>query len=144
MDLPVDEDKATVTERSGSAGRALECDGVPYDGGGAAYDSGLASVQDDATEALEIFIQESAFAVTLPAEGYRVERKDAGRVLLSYDVDERTKIAVVAADDVVDYNGDGGWGVESWAKCDPAELPASVTEALDIQGGRTPPETGSR
>jgi len=25
-----------------------------------------------------------------------------------------------------------GWGVESWATCDPAELPASVTDALGI------------
>lgn len=97
MDLPVDHrDQAAVVERSGSAGRALECDGDPYDGGGADYDSGLASVQDSATGALD-------------------------------------RIALVASDDVRDYNGDEGWGVEVWAACDPAELPAKVTDALGIE-----------
>jgi hypothetical protein len=53
-------------------------------------------------------------------------------VLLSYDVGERTRIAFIAANGVDDHNGETGWGIESWAQCDPAELPASVTEALGI------------
>lgn len=46
MSLPADyADKATVLERSGAAGRALECDGMPYSGGGGDYvDGGLESV----------------------------------------------------------------------------------------------------
>jgi hypothetical protein len=53
-------------------------------------------------------------------------------VLLSYDVGGRTKVAFVVSEDVKDFNGDTGWGVETWAECDPSELPASVTDDLDI------------
>jgi hypothetical protein len=70
--------------------------------------------------------------VPLPDDEYRVEREDGGRVLLSYDVDGRTKVAVIAADDVRDWDGDEGWGVETWAQCDPAELPAPATDELGI------------
>jgi hypothetical protein len=49
-----------------------------------------------------------------------------------YDVADRTKVAVVLADGIRDFNGDEGWGVVAWAQCDPAELPAAVTEDLGI------------
>ncbi len=144
MGLPVDyRDRATVLERSGTAGRALECDGDPYAGGGADYDSGLASVQGSAKGALENLFEED-FVGALPEQGYRIEREDDGRVLFSYDVDDRTKIAFVASENVQDYNGDEGWGVEAWAECDPSELPASVTDDLgihvweDASGDRVP------
>jgi hypothetical protein len=133
MDLPIDyRDRATVVERSGSAGRALECDGDPYDGGGADYDSGLASVQDSATGALDNLFDEDPVG-RLPEDGYRIERVERGRVLFSYDVEHRTRIALVASDDVRGYKGDEGWGVEVWAACDPAELPPRVTDALGIE-----------
>jgi hypothetical protein len=118
MDLPIDHrDQAAVVERSGSAGRALECDGDPYDGGGADYDSGLASVQDSAEGALDNLFDEDPVG-RLPEDGYRIERADSGQV---------------ASDDVRDHNGDEGWGVEAWAACDPAELPAKVTDDLGIE-----------
>ncbi len=150
MRLPVSyADDATVAERSGAAGRALECDGDPYNGGGGDYDSGLESVQGIAAEALEDWLENEAWAYQVPESGYRVEREDADRVLLSYDVGERTKIAFIAADGLRDYNGDEGWGIESWSQCDPAELPASVTDTLDIgvwedSSGRRMPVTKIR
>ena len=149
MSLPADHrDKATVQERSGAAGRALECVGDPYAGGGASYDSGLESVQDSATDALTNLFEED-YVGDLPKDGYRVEREDDGRVLLSYDVGGRTKIAFVVSEDVKDFNGDTGWGVETWAECDPSELPASVTDDLDIDvwedaSGRRVPVTRIR
>jgi hypothetical protein len=141
-------DRATVPERSGAAGRALECEGEPYDGGGGDYvDSGLGTVQDDAREALENF-QEEASYVHLPRDGFVVERVEGDRVLFSYDVGERTKIAYIAADGIRDHvEDDVGWGIESWASCDPAELPAGVTETLglrvwhDQEGHRVPVTT---
>jgi hypothetical protein len=134
MSLPLDHsDGAPVMARAGAAGRALECDGRAYDGGGADYDSGLASFQDSAGAALENLFKEDRPSSQLPLEGYRVEREDGGRVLLPYDVHEKTKVAFVVSDDIGDYDGGKGWGVEAWAQCDPAELPASVTEALDIE-----------
>jgi len=144
MRLPVDHgDRAGVLERSGAAGQALECAGAPYDGGSGDYDSGLESVQDSATSALENYFAEEAF-LQIPGEGYRVEREDDGRVLFSYDVDGRTTVALVTADGVRDFNGDEGWGVETWAQCDPSELPAAVTDELgigvwqDARGARVP------
>jgi hypothetical protein len=121
-----------VLYRSGAAARALECDGAPYDGGGAKYDSGLATVQRSAEDALENLLKEDAPSIALPTGGYRVERKDGARVLFSYDVGERTKIAFIAADGMRDFNKDEGWGVEAWAQCDPAELPAGVTDTFGI------------
>lgn len=125
-------DDATPRERSGAAGRALECDGAPYDGGAGDYvDGGLESAQSSAEQALQNWLDNQSWG--LPTSGYRVEREDSDRVLLSYDVDERTRIAFIAANGIGDYNGETGWGIESWAQCDPAELPASVTEALGIE-----------
>ncbi len=140
-------DRATAEERSGAAGRALECDGEPIEGGGGDYtDSGLGTVQSDAREALENFQEEAGF-VALPRDGYVVERVEGRRVLFSYDVGERTKIAYIAADAIRDVDGEVGWGVESWASCDPAELPADVTDNLGIriwhdqEGDRVPVST---
>lgn len=134
MTLPISyADDATVAERSGAAGQALECDGLPYDGGGADYDSGLASVQDDATQALENLFDADSRGNAIPDQGYRIERKDNGRVLFSYDVGERTKVAFIAYDRIKDFDHHTGWGIEAWAQCDPAELPASVTDSFDIE-----------
>ena len=77
-----------------------------------------------------------------PDDGYVVERVEGDRVLLSYDVDGLTKVAVIAADGIKDWNDDDGWGVESWGQCDPAELPAAVTDELGhhrVAGRRRPP-----
>jgi hypothetical protein len=132
MSLPRDHgDEATVLERSGAAGRALECSGDPYAGGGASYDSGLESVQTSAAAALSNLF-EADYVGDVPKDGYRVEREDDGRVLLSYDVGAQTKTAFIVSDNIKDFNGDKGWGVEAWAECDLSEFPAKVTDTLGI------------
>jgi hypothetical protein len=137
MQVDVDDnDGATVLKRSGAAGRALECDSEAYAGGSGDYTDGLETVQDDPEAALDDWLGEEF--IQLPHGGYRVEREDDGRVLLSYDVDGRTKAAVIAADGVHDWEDDEGWGVETWAQCDPSELPAAVTEELGIGVWHTP------
>ncbi|MGV9759476.1 hypothetical protein ACWDUC_27090 [Streptomyces tricolor] len=110
---------------SGAAGRALECDGEIFDGsgpdgwgrseGGATPEEGLARYFD--------MVQPEQ-----PDHGYRVERAERDRVLYSYDVDGRTKVAVVVAKDQRDRPG---WGPETNASCDPAELPESFTATTD-------------
>jgi hypothetical protein len=133
MSLPIDHrDDATVLEGSGAAGLALECSGDPHSGGGASYDDGLASVQESAAAALANLFEED-FVGDLPHDGYRTEREDDHRVLLSYDIADRTKVAFVAFENVKDFDGDVGWGVEAWAACDPSEFPEGVTETLGIQ-----------
>jgi hypothetical protein len=147
MQVPVDHgDEASVAERSGAAGLALECQGEPYEGGSGDYDSGLTSTQSSAASALEDYFSQDPF-LQLPPDGYRVEREDDGRVLLSYDVNDSTKAAFIAADGILDYDDDEGWGIETWAQCDPSEFPGSVTDALGIEvwsddsGNRVPVTT---
>jgi len=113
-------DHASVKERAGAAFLALECDYPAYDGGAGDYDSGLESVQASPAQALDDWLEQEG--VDIPESGYVVEREDDGRTLLSFDVDQQTKVAVIAADDMSDYEDQTGWGVEAWAMCDPAEL----------------------
>jgi hypothetical protein len=147
---------SAVVDRSGSAtprydGRmdaraavgALECRGkTPYKRGTGVYDDGLAKVQGSAEEALDDYMRESGLSLVLPSDAYAVERERDGRVLFSYDVGGRTKVALFAAGDVRDWNHDEGWGIRSWAQCDPSELPADATDDLDI--GVWQDETGRR
>lgn len=128
--LPVAQ-QGSVMDRSGAAGRALQCTHAPYAGGSGDYAAGLASTQRSAGAALRNFF--SLGHTRLPKSNYRMEREEGGRVLYSYNVGGRTKVALIAADAVRDFNQDEGWGVETWAQCDPSELPAEVTDALDIQ-----------
>lgn len=132
---------------AGAAVAALECDGkTPYQRGEHGYDDGLAKVQASAEAALDDYMRESGPIFSTPSDGYAVEREQDGRVLFSYDVDGRTKVSMFAADGVRDWNGDEGWGIRAWAQCDPSELPADVTDDLNIgvwedESGRRVPVT---
>ncbi|MGW2834262.1 hypothetical protein [Streptomyces sp. NPDC001286] len=137
----VDEDGVRAARvESGAAGRALECDGEIYAGGS----SGPWSKGDGGAtpqEGLEAYFDIEQ--PDLPQYGYRVERKDADRVLYSFDVGGRTKVAVVVAKD---RKGRPGWGPETSASCDPAELPASFTDTRPYEiwtghGGERVPVT---
>lgn len=108
---------------SGAAGRALECAGEIYNGNGPdgwSRDDG----GDGPEEGLKLYFD--LFDPGDPRSGYRVERRETDRVLYSYDVDGRTKVAVVVAKD---QQGRPGWGPESSASCDPSELPADWTDS---------------
>ncbi|MGW1622594.1 hypothetical protein [Streptomyces sp. NPDC002172] len=143
LDIPTKEVDATTAQAmrtaSGAAGRALECDGEIYWGTGpdgwSDSDGG-----DSPEDGLRLFFD--MFDPEVPRDGYRVERRDADRVLYSYDVGGRTKVAVVVARDQQDRPG---WGPETNASCDPSELPASVTSGpewpeiwTDAHGRRVP------
>ena len=118
---------------AGAAVGALECEGkTPYDDGLGVYDDGLATVQGSAEAALDDYMSQSGLSFSTPSEGYAVERDQDGRVLFSYDVEGRTKVAIFAADDVRDWNHDEGWGVRAWAQCDPSEFPSDVSDDLNI------------
>jgi hypothetical protein len=123
---------------SGAAGRALECDGKIYSGGGSeAWSEGDGGSTPE--EGLRAYFDIEQPDV--PRSGYRVERREGDRVLYSFDVDGRTKVAVVVAKD---QKYRPGWGPETSASCDPAELPASFTDAqpyeiwTDRDGHRVP------
>lgn len=149
MDVKPDyDDYATPLESSGSAGLALECTGEPRRGGGGDYvDGGLETVQDSPEAALDNYLDQNSSQ--LPGDGYRVERVDGGRVLLSWDVEDRTRVAFVLHDDITDFEDTTGWGVESWSTCDPSELGIGIAEDLGFQvwsdaSGRPVPTTDVR
>ncbi|GHH85639.1 hypothetical protein [Streptomyces capitiformicae] len=121
----VDADGVRAMEiESGAAGRALECDGPLYSGGGGPGGWGANDGGDTPEEGLKAYFDIEVPDV--PRSGYRVEREEKDRVLFSYDVDGKTKVAVIVAKD---QKGSPGWGPETSASCDPAEFPASYTEA---------------
>lgn len=129
---------ATDSDESGAAGRALECDGKMYAGGDAeTWSKGDGGKTPEGGLRTYFDIEQP----DVPRTGYRVERKADGRVLFSYDVGGRTKVAVVVAKD---GKNRPGWGPETSASCDPAELPASFTNAhgyeiwTDRDGHRLP------
>ncbi|MGV9456238.1 hypothetical protein [Streptomyces sp. NPDC003635] len=123
---------------SGAAGRALECDGEIYSGGGADRWSEGDGGSSPAEGLRAYFDIEQP---DLPRTGYREERREGDRVLYSLDVEGRTKVAVVVAKD---GENRPGWGPETSASCDPAELPASFTDSqwyeiwTDRDGRRVP------
>jgi len=135
----LDEDSPRATRiESGAAGRALECDGEIYAGGGgepwSEGDGGSTPA-----EGLEAYFDIEQPDV--PRTGYREERREGDRVLYSFDVEGRTKVAVVVAKD---GKNRPGWGPETSASCDPAELPESYTASqwyeiwTDRNGRRVP------
>ncbi|MEU6147813.1 hypothetical protein ABZ848_46680 [Streptomyces sp. NPDC047081] len=135
----LDEDSVRATRiESGAAGRALECDGEIYSGGGSdpwSEGDGGATPEEGLQAYFDIEQPE------VPHHGYRVERRETDRVLYSFDVNGRTKVAVVVAKD---RKNRPGWGPETSASCDPAELPASFTDQqwyeiwTDRHGERVP------
>ncbi|WP_371667742.1 hypothetical protein OG985_08940 [Streptomyces sp. NBC_00289] len=124
----LDEDSARAVRLSaGAAGRALECDGEITSGeAGGEWGSGDGGATPE--EGLTAYFDMDG--PNVPRHGYRVERREAERVLFSYDVDGSTKVAVVVAKD---RKNAPGWGPESSASCDPAELPARFTDGLDLE-----------
>jgi hypothetical protein len=130
LDLPfkesVDGSAHEAEAASGAAGRALECDGEIFEGsGGGAWSKGDGGATPE--EGLSAYFDMEKPQV--PDHGYRMERREGDRVLFSYDVDGRTKVAVVVAKDQPQRPG---WGPETSASCDPAELPASFTDSQDF------------
>ncbi|MBC2902372.1 hypothetical protein [Streptomyces cupreus] len=129
----LDEDSPRATRiESGAAGRALECDGEIYSGGGSEpWSEGDGG--STAAEGLQAYFDIEQPDV--PRTGYREERREGDRVLYSLDVEGHTKVAVIVAKD---RKNRPGWGAETSASCDPAELPESFTDAqwYEIWTGR--------
>ncbi|MFI6335646.1 hypothetical protein [Streptomyces sp. NPDC050535] len=127
LDLPfresADGGEREAAESSGAAGRALECDGEIYSGGSGETWNG-SDGGSTPEEGLNAFFDMEQPEV--PGRGYRIESEQGDRVLFSYDVGGRTRVAVVVAKDQPHRPG---WGPETSASCDPAELPASYTDS---------------
>ncbi|MEV0222835.1 hypothetical protein [Streptomyces sp. NPDC050704] len=118
-----DEDSLRATKaESGAAGLALECEGDIYSGG---FGGNWSKRDGGSTPLKGLRAYFDIEQPDVPKSGYRVEREDGGRVLFSYDVEGRTKVAVIVAKDQPNRPG---WGPETTASCDPAEFSASFTD----------------
>ncbi|MFF2166176.1 hypothetical protein ACFVWP_36605 [Streptomyces sp. NPDC058175] len=124
----VDGDEDNV-QGGGASVLALECAGKPYQGGGGDDGWGASDGADSPDEALNALVADE-FSRSLPRRGYRVEREAGRRVLYSYDVGGRTRVAVIVAKDAPRRPG---WGLETYAQCDPSEFARRDRAHLDIR-----------
>ncbi|MGW6357858.1 hypothetical protein ACWFR5_22455 [Streptomyces sp. NPDC055092] len=125
-DIDGDEDNV---QGGGASVLALECAGKPYQGGSRDDGWGASDGADSPDQALNALVADE-FARSLPRRGYRVEREAGRRVLYSYDVGGRTRVAVIVAKDLPRRPG---WGLETYAQCDPSEFARRDRAHLDIR-----------
>lgn len=134
--------------RAGAAGLKVACDGRAHLGGWALDFGGPAVGAPDPQGALQVFLDQGLFG--LPREGYELAASEPGRVLFTYTVDSDPKVAVIVADSTdVDepLTVDSGWGIETFATCDPAEYAPATDDELgqtvwtDRDGTRVPTST---
>jgi hypothetical protein len=123
-------DAPDPADRAGAAANFLECRyGISQ--GGWSMDFGWSGGGSDPDSALLDFVDGGLFA--LPADGYEPAGRDEGRRLYTYSVDGEAKVAVIVADDgSVPLEGDGGWGVETFANCDPAEYDPAADNQIPM------------
>ena len=133
--------------RAGAAGRHVECEGQLAQGGWAP-DFGAPSGAADPQEALDDFLVDGP--LDLPTSGYDQAAAERGRVLFTHAVDGSSRVAVIVADSTVvetDPSAQPGWGVETFATCDPAEYAPTTDDELhqsvwtDRDGDRVPTST---
>lgn len=129
--LHVSRNGATHPE-AGAAGDVVECDTW---GSGGFHDGevyGEGATADTPEEALDVAASEWLY--NGPREGLRRAAEEGDRVLFVLEVEGEVKEAVVVRDGpATEGAGGDGWHVESWAVCDPVELPRSYTESIGLQ-----------
>ncbi|KAA1422951.1 hypothetical protein FE697_012495 [Mumia zhuanghuii] len=120
--------------RFGAAGKVVSCTGDAAAGAvhHGRYEEG--AVGDDPDEAFDHALSEAVFDGA--TDGYRLERDDGDRVLMTYAPDDVVVQAIVLRDGPASAGTgakDGtGWFVESWARCDLADMP-EIAEEHGIQ-----------
>ncbi|WP_370617847.1 hypothetical protein [Mumia sp. Pv 4-285] len=115
--------------RQGAAHRVVECDDAPTGGNNypGEYDNGALS--DEPEAALRTAFDEAQ--ITGVHDGYVLVREDDDRALFTFTDAGRVRQALIVHDG--EAFGKEGWYVESWARCDYAELPAAVAERAGVE-----------
>ncbi|MEI5672004.1 MULTISPECIES: hypothetical protein [unclassified Nocardioides] len=133
--------------RAGAAGDVVACDTW---GGGGFEDAEVfaeGATADGPDQALETARSEGGGPWAFRAEDLRVAAETDDRVLYVAEVDGRPKQALIVHDGQGSEGAGGdGWYLESWAQCDPVELPA-YAEEIGLQvwtdaDGRPVPKSG--
>jgi hypothetical protein len=112
------------------ASKALDCPGKPWRQGSGNYDTGPESVQDDPRAAVMDFVQEEG-PVQAGFNIFDVARR-GGEVLFVGDVGASSLAAWVVHDGMTGPGQDQGWGVYSWAYCDPSYWPDRLAYSGDF------------
>jgi len=118
---------------AGAAGNIVDCD--TWGRGGASYQEvyGGGATADDPEQALEYGRSEGLF-LSLEFDGLGVAKTEEDRVLYVLEVGGAFKQAIIVRDGpAAEGTGGPGWYVESWARCDSAEMPASFTDDMGQQ-----------
>ena len=129
--LYVTRDKATHA-RGGAAGDVVNC--TTWGQGGFndqdVYSEGATARSPE--RALEVARSEMGFGGV--QEGLVVAKEEEDRILYVVEVGGQVKQAVIVRDGpATEGAGGAGWYVESWAHCDPSELPRSFTDSIGQQ-----------
>ena len=111
----------------GRAREALDCPGRPWQQGSGNYDTGPESVQDDAGQALDNWLDEERGL--LPDIDIEETGRHGEEVLYSWREGESGLASFVVRDGMAGPGGDRGWGVASYAICDPSYWPPELSEA---------------
>lgn len=116
-----------TADRSGAAGRVVDCDATPV---GSSEESPYGGGVDREPAAA---LGRSVRSYTPEASGdLRVARTEDDRILYTWETGRRTRLAFIVR------HGTGGdhktgWYVESWARCDWAELPPAWATTRGLQ-----------
>ncbi|WP_182524479.1 hypothetical protein [Nocardioides dongkuii] len=120
--------------RAGAAGDVVRCD-TWGDGGfedAEVYAEGATS--GSPAGALETAASEHVPGTFQFQDGLTVAARTDDRVLYVLEVDGVAKQALVVHDgEGTEGAGGDGWYLESWAQCDPAELPREHTDAIGLE-----------
>lgn len=118
--------------RSGAAGQLVDCDAGVSNGSTASNVGGPPTGGSTPEEGLALFLQQGLFS--LPGEDFRLAAHTEDRALFLYDVDGRARVAVIVAlaGSSEQVWHDRGWGVETFATCDPAEYAPAADDELPL------------
>jgi len=114
-----------------TAPEAVDCAGPPYRQGHGDYESGLEKVTDDARKAVDSYLDEEGFG--LPDITYDETARHGGTALFTWTEGGAVLGAFVVGDGMDDVEGHHGWGVTSYAVCDPAQWPPAKVDEVGLQ-----------
>ena len=113
------------------ASKAVDCAGTPYRQGRGDYEGGLEKVSDDAREAMDSYLDEQGYG--LPKTTYDEAARHGDVALFTWSQGGVVLAAFVVRDGMDDVEGHHGWGVTSYAVCDPAEWPPERSDEIGIE-----------
>ena len=118
-------------EIAAEAPDALDCAGPPFRQGHGDYESGLEKVTDDARKTVNSYLDQEGAG--LPDLALDEAARHGDTALFTWTEHGAVLAAFVVRDKMVDVEGHHGWGVTSYAVCDPAAWPPAKADEVGLQ-----------